>query len=135
MKKLQRISALLVALLVLISGNGWAISVHICENDHKTETNLFSRTEGCCSEKLETDCSGTKQGITTDCCFLKVNYYKAEIPSSGSSKKMVVSAVGISLPPAVLSFNLFSADFQVVSLHSYPPNLQRLHALFLPLII
>lgn len=81
-----------MALLVLISGSGLAISTHVCASDGKVETDLFRRLDGCCSEKFPSGCNdGGEQGIKSECCKLTVAYEKVQVVSSvsGSQKKQV----------------------------------------------
>lgn len=135
MKKFKAITVIFLAFLMLVSGSGFAVFVHKCGASHEVETDLFSRTEGCCSEEFPAGCNQEEAGIQAGCCELKISYQKIDIPSSGGFFKPVVSPISFSLP-ATFSIGLTEQSTQIFgALEEDPPPLRSLFRLFSCLLI
>jgi hypothetical protein len=127
-----RITAFFMAILVLISGTGLAISTHHCGSDQKTEVELNSRNQGCCSSETPTCETKPQQGVQSDCCQLNVRFEKIDLPSVGN--KLQISFT----EPATILFDPHfiiyrSGEYSIVQPDS--PPLKGRTSLFCCLII
>ena len=121
MKFSSKITAVFLSLLILVSGSGLAISSHTCSNSHKTETQLFERTSGCCSTQKPPCTNPSSNGLKSNCCLLKIAFQKVQIISPVNEvKSNVIFLPAVVLPTfqTVLFTDTKKLSFQVF--HSPP---------------
>jgi hypothetical protein len=78
MKHKINIPGILLALLVFISGNGLAISEHICNTSRTHDYSLFSEAD-CEIEKPQSSCCSKKMEKKNNCCEHKQLFSKLNI--------------------------------------------------------
>ena len=78
MKYKTNIPALLMALLVFITSNGVALSVHICNSSNTTDFAFFTKAD-CGMEKQVASCCPEKTVKKRDCCEHKQFFKKLPI--------------------------------------------------------
>lgn len=85
MKFKTNIPALFMALLVFVTSNGFAISVHICNTSHSRDFALFSKAD-CGMEKQVATCCPEKAVKKKDCCEHKQFFKKLPIEGYTSTQ-------------------------------------------------
>jgi hypothetical protein len=78
MKFKTNIPALLMALLVFITSNGFALSVHVCNSSHTRDVALFSKAD-CGMEKQLASCCPEKVVKKKGCCENKQFFKKLPV--------------------------------------------------------
>ena len=85
MKFKTNIPALLMALLVFITSNGFALSVHICNSSHTRDIAIFSKAD-CGMEKQVASCCPEKVVKKKGCCENKQFFKKLPIEGFTSTQ-------------------------------------------------
>ena len=122
MKVLRTISALILALLVLVSSTSFMVGVHICMDEVKNVA-LFSKADGCEKEQALPPCH---RHSTAPCCddetvINQADDFKAPI---GFHALSVPTPIHIEQPLIPISEIIPTTPLSLFRYHTYDPPLQ-----------
>jgi hypothetical protein len=122
MKAIRPISAILLALLVLVSSTSFMVGMHMCMG-HIQSIAVFSKAEGCGMDK---DLSACHQTMKTPCCEDEAVVHKAEDfkASAATFQLSVPVAIDIQLPPVLISEIVPSSFSSQIKYYNYDPPLR-----------
>jgi hypothetical protein len=122
MKVIRSISAVLLAILVLVSSTSFMVGMHLCMG-HVQSIGLLSKAEGCGMDKVLADCHQT---MKTPCCEDKAVVHKAEDfkASAANFQLSVPVAIDIELPLLLISEIVPSSFASQIKYYNYDPPLR-----------
>ncbi len=135
-KLIFKIKAILLALMVLVSSNTYAITSHFC-GEELVEVSYFGDDVGCAMEKINDYCN-TKKKVKKKCCSDKRILLEAEDYNIAKELNLDFEALSFTAAFLAFYFELFS-DQEITEyyfLKEFPPpdakqNIQVLHQTFL----
>lgn len=121
MKALRAISAILLALLVLVSSTSFMIGMHFCMGEVQNVA-LFTKADGCEKEKSQPPCH---RHMKAPCCDDETILHKADDLKASITDSFVVSPVpaDIELPLVLISEVIPSAPASRIKYLNYDPPL------------
>jgi hypothetical protein len=122
MKAIRSISAVLLAILVLVSSTSFMVGMHICMG-HIQSIAVFSKAEGCGMDK---DLAACHQTMKTPCCEDDAVIHKAEDfkASAANFQLYVPVAIDIELPLVFISEIVPSSFISQIKYYNYDPPLR-----------
>src|SRR5688500_17866890 len=119
MKAFRTISAILLALLVLVSSTSFIIGMHFCMDEVQNMA-LFSKADDCEKEKSLPPCH---RHATAACCDDQIVYHEGiNIKASSEHIQYVAHArVEVKLPVIIISEVINSAPFSHIKYYNYYP--------------
>lgn len=80
--RLNKIVAIILGVVILISSNGLVLASHSCFSKSETDVSLFSH-KGCCSNKMKNCHSlpAQENAFTKKCCELRISFHQVDVSS------------------------------------------------------
>ena len=122
MKIFRTISALLLALLVLVSSTNFMIGMHICMGDVQNIA-LFSKAEGC---EMERNLPPCHRHLKAPCCEDETVIHKANDIKADAVQIQIdgPSAVDMEIPLVFISEIIPSDPLSRIQFYNYDPPLR-----------
>jgi hypothetical protein len=122
MKAIRSISAVFLAILVLVSSTSFTVGMHFCKGVVEN-VNLFGKAESCQVEKSRPAChKHFKQGC---CADELVSHEPSDVKASVKQIQFdVPAAIYIEQPAVLISEVIPSADVSRTQFHNYDPPLR-----------
>ena len=122
MKAFRTISAILLALLVLVSSTNFMIGMHICMGDVQNVA-LFTKAEGC---EMEQNLPPCHRHSKAPCCEDETVVHKADDVKTNIAQIHIAgpSSIDVELPLVFISEIIPSAPLSRIQYYNYDPPLR-----------
>ena len=122
MKAIRSISAVLLAILVLVSSTSFMVGFHFCQGEVQ-HIAIFTRAEKCQKEQPVPPCH---QRLKTSCCADKTFYHESDDFKASAAHTKIVAPAPIDLEQSlvVISEVIPSSPRSVVHNNPYDPPLR-----------